>query len=432
MNDSVSDLFQPFQLGPCKLANRIVMAPLTRSRAGHGDVPTALNAEYYVQRATSGLIISEATNISQEGKGYAFTPGIYNSEQVAGWKIVTEAIHRAKGLIFCQLWHVGRISHPSLQINGGLPVAPSAIKPLQKAFTETGLQDCVTPRALQTEEIPRLIEDYRKASRNAKEAGFDGVEIHAANGYLLQQFLGEKTNLRNDEYGGSLENRAKLVIEVTKAVVDIYGGERVGIRFSPVSPANGMNETNTFPMYSYLAEQLNPLSLAYVHIVEGATGGDRNIDPDFDFQALKRKFKAKYMANNGYTLELAIDARKNEAADLICFGKPFISNPDLVKRLKKRAPLNKLRSELLYGGGAEGYTDYPFLELNDPLLGITLENMLQQLVEHYGWEGLGEEIHINCFLFEPSLNSSLKFLRQTPWARAQVEELFKIYLKEKA
>ncbi len=431
MNDTPNDLFQPFQLGPFELTNRIVMAPLTRSRAGQGGVPTALNAEYYVQRASAGLIISEATNISQEGKGYAFTPGIYTPEQVSGWKLVTDAVHGAKGIIFWQLWHVGRISHPSLQDKGALPVAPSAIKPVQKAFTETGLQDCVAPRALETEEIPRLIEDYKKASIYAKQAGFDGVEIHSANGYLLQQFLGEKTNIRLDKYGGSLENRARLVIEVTKAVIEIWGGDRVGIRFSPVSPANDMNEKNTFPIYSYLAEHLNPLNLAYVHIVEGATGGDRNIDPEFDFQILKRKFNAKYMANNGYTLELALKARQNELADLICFGKPFISNPDLVKRFKKNAPLNELRPDLLYGGGAEGYTDYPFLKLTDPLLGVTLENMLEQLVEHYGWEGLGEEIHINCFLFEPSLASSLKFLRRTPWARTQVEDLFRVYLNEK-
>ncbi len=431
MKNSSVDLFQPFQLGPYRLTNRIVMAPLTRSRAGSGDVPWSLNAEYYSQRASAGLIVSEATNISQEGKGYAFTPGIYTPEQVKGWKLVTDEIHRAKGLIFCQLWHVGRISHPSLQPNGSLPVAPSALKPAQKAFTESGLQDCVTPRALKTNEIPRLIEDYKKAAECAKEAGFDGVEIHAANGYLLHQFLGEKTNLRLDQYGGNLQNRARLVIEVTKTIVEVWGGDCVGIRFSPVSPANDMNETGPFQIYSYLADQLNPLGLAYVHIIEGATGGDRNIDPNFDFQLLKKKFKTTYMANNGYTLESSLVARENKSADLICFGKPFISNPDLVARFKAKAPLNELRADLLYGGGAEGYTDYPFLKSKDPLLGVTLENMLRQLVDQYGWEGLGKEIHINCFLFEPSLNSSLKFLRRTPWARSQLEDLFKIYLKEK-
>ena len=418
MKDLSENLFEPFKLGPFLLANRIVMAPLTRCRAGQGDTPGPLNAEYYVQRASAGLIISEATNISQEGKGYAFTPGIYTAQQVQGWRLVTDAVHQAKGLIFCQLWHVGRISHPSMQ-------------PAQKAYTESGLQDCVTPRALETQEIPRLIEDYKIAAKCAMQAGFDGVEIHAANGYLLQQFLGQKTNFRTDQYGGSLENRARLVLEISQAIVEIWGGDRVGIRFSPVSPANDMCEKDTFGMYSYLAEKLNPLDLAYVHIVEGATVGDRNFNPDFDFKLLKKKFQAQYIANNGYTLDLALQALKNQSADLICFGKPFISNPDLVARLKTKAPLNELKTDFLYGGGAEGYTDYPVLKSKDPLSGITLEMMLHQLVDHYGWEGLAQDIHINCFQFEPSINSSLKFLRRTPWARGQVEELFKIYLRHK-
>ncbi len=361
MNHNVenSDLFRPVKVGALYLANRIVMAPLTRDRASKNDVPTALNAEYYVQRASAGLIISEATNISQQGKGYAFTPSIYSEEQITGWKIVTNAVHKAKGLIVCQLWHVGRISHPSLQKNNELPVSASAVKPKQKAFTETGLQDCVTPRALATSEIPGVIQQYHHAAECAKRAGFDGVEIHAANGYLLQQFFSEKTNLRTDQYGGSVENRCRLAIAVAKTVVDVWGSDRVGIRFSPVSPANDISENEPMKTYSYLAEQLNPMNLAYVHFVEGSTGGSRDIAPDFNFKILKEKFNAKYIANNGYDLNLAVEARAKNNADLICFGRPFISNPDLVERLKKGIALAELDPKTLYGGGAEGYTTYP-------------------------------------------------------------------------
>jgi N-ethylmaleimide reductase len=362
MNNADRDLFQDFNLGPIRLKNRIVMAPLTRSRASKGDVPTEMNAEYYAQRATAGLIISEATNISQQGKGYAFTPGIYTEEQIVGWKKVTDAVHEKGGHIFCQLWHVGRISHPSLQANNELPVAPSAVKPDQKAFTENGMQDCVTPRALELIELPEIVEQYIHAAKCAREAGFDGVEIHGANGYLLHQFLGEKTNLRTDQYGGPIENRARLVLEVTKAVCQIWGGDRVGIRLSPVTPANDMHEKNPMAMYLYLAQELNSLKLAYVHYVEGATGGPRDIQPEFDFKKLRAAHKTIYMGNNGYDLKLALEKRQNDEADLICFGRPFISNPDLVDRLKKGAVLAPLDSKTLYGGGRKGYTDYPTLE----------------------------------------------------------------------
>ena len=362
MKHADKDLFQPFTLGAIKLTNRIVMAPLTRSRASAGDVQTEMNAEYYAQRATAGLIISEATNISQQGKGYAFTPGIYTNEQISGWKLVTDAVHKNGGHIYCQLWHVGRISHPSLQQNNELPVSASAVKPDVKAFTETGMQDCVTPRALELIEMPEVIEQYRHAAKCAKEAGFDGVEIHAANGYLLQQFLGEKTNKRNDIYGGSIQNRSRLTIEVTKAVVGIWGSDRVGIRLSPVTPANDMHEENPMELYLYLAEQLNPLNLVYVHYVEGATGGARDIQPDFDFNKLRRAHKTVYMANNGYDLNLALKKREKDEADLICIGRPFIANPDLVKRLENDKPLASLDPVTLYGGGSHGYTDYPALE----------------------------------------------------------------------
>ncbi len=359
--ENASDLFQPFRFGPYTLANRIVMAPLTRSRAKQGDVPSDLAPQYYAQRATAGLIIAEATQISPQGKGYAWTPGIHNAEQVAGWKKVTEAVHAKGGRIFLQLWHVGRISHPSLQPDHALPVAPSAIKPEGKAFTEHGFVPFVEPRALDIKEIPGIIEDYRQAAKNALEAGFDGVEVHAANGYLIDQFLRDKTNHRTDAYGGSIENRTKLLLEATQAVVDVWGGDRVGVRLAPVSPANDIADSNPRALFSYAVEQLNRFGLAYLHLVEGATGGPREVEGGFDLQELRKLFKGVYMANNGYDLELANTARQYDYADLIAFGKPFISNPDLVERLHRDAPLNALDRDTLYGGDARGYIDYPAL-----------------------------------------------------------------------
>jgi N-ethylmaleimide reductase len=355
-------LFQPFTLGPLTLANRVVMAPLTRSRAGAGDAPRALNATYYAQRATAGLIISEATQITRQGKGYAFTPGIYTPAQVAGWQLVTKAVHGAGGRIFCQLWHVGRISHPDLQLDGALPVAPSAVKPEGQAFTETGFKPFVTPRALAEAEIPGIIADYRHAAECALQAGFDGVEIHGANGYLIDQFLKDKTNLRTDRYGGSLENRARLVLEVTEAMTAVWGGDRVGLRISPTSPANDIADSNPQRLFNHVVEALGRFGLAYLHVIEGATGGARDAVPGFDFQALRRLFRGAYMANNGYDLALAQDAVRAARADLIAFGRPYIANPDLVQRLHHGAPLAKLDQATLYGGDARGYTDYPPLE----------------------------------------------------------------------
>lgn len=357
--DSIPDLFKPVQLGSLTLANRIVMAPLTRSRAGAGDVPGTLQAEYYAQRATAGLIISEATQISQQGKGYAFTPGIYTQEQVAGWKLVTEAVHKSKGLIFAQLWHVGRISHPDLQIDKQLPVAPSAVCPAGKAFTETGFQEFVMPRALETGEIRGIVEQYAHAARCAQEAGFDGIEIHAANGYLLQQFLSDKTNKRTDDYGGSIANRARLMLEVIAAVTQVWPGERVGVRLSPVSHANDIDDSQPMETYSYVVNELNRFNLAYLHFVEGETIGPRNIPADFSFSFLRSLFRGMYMANNGYDLELALKSRKENLADLICFGRPFIGNPDLVARLENGWELVDAPRATWYGGGAEGYTDWP-------------------------------------------------------------------------
>ncbi len=357
-----SDLFQPVRLGAITLANRIVMAPLTRSRAGSGDVPGPMNAEYYAQRATAGLIVSEATNITRQGKGYAFTPGIWSAEQVAGWTLVTRAVHQRGGRMFLQLWHVGRISHPSLQAGGGLPVSPSAVRPEGQAFTETGFQPFVTPRPLETAEIAGIVEDYRRATANALAAGFDGVEIHAANGYLIDQFLRDKTNQRTDQYGGSIENRTRFLAEVVAAVAAVAGGERTGIRFSPVSPANDIADSDPQPLFLAAVERLNPHHLAYMHLVEGATQGPREVPGGFDLQVLRRAFNGLYMANNGYDVELALQARREQRADLIAFGRPYISNPDLVERLRAGLALSELDRATLYGGDAHGYTDYPTAE----------------------------------------------------------------------
>jgi N-ethylmaleimide reductase len=357
-----TDLFDPVQLGPYKLANRIVMAPLTRSRADDAGVPGELQATYYAQRASAGLIVSEATNISAQGKGYIRTPGIWSKDQVEGWKLTTKAVHDKGGRIFLQLWHVGRVSHPDIQPNGELPVAPSAVRAEnQQAYTYDGFKPLVTPRALETEEIPGIIADYARAAQNAKDAGFDGVEIHAANGYLLQQFLSDKTNKRTDRYGGSIENRTRIVVEVVEAVTKVWGGDRVGIRIAPTTRFADIGDSNPEPLYLSLVEQLNPFKLAYLHVIEGDTQKERNPDWGFDLQVLHRAFNGLYMANNNYTLELAIEAREQNLADLICFGRPFISNPDLVERLKSGAPLASADPATFYAGEEKGYIDYPAL-----------------------------------------------------------------------
>ena len=357
---ATADLFQPARLGALSLANRIVMAPLTRSRTGHAGIPGPMNAAYYAQRASAGLIIAEATQVSPQGQGYAFTPGIYNEAQVAGWKQVTDAVHREGGKIVLQLWHVGRISHPSLQPDGGLPVAPSAIRPEGKAFTEAGFEPFVTPRALETDEIAGIVEDYRTAAANARRAGFDGVEIHGANGYLIDQFLRDGTNQRTDRYGGSIENRSRFLLEVTEAVVGVWGGDRVGLRISPASPANDIADSDPQAVFDHAVAALGRFGLAFLHVVEGATGGSR--EADFDFQKLRRAFKGAYVANNGYDRALAIDTIAQGHADFIAFGRPFIANPDLVARLRSDAPLAEADRDTMYGGDAHGYTDYPALD----------------------------------------------------------------------
>ncbi|WP_296707374.1 alkene reductase [Rhodoblastus sp.] len=354
-------LFQPYQLGDLTLANRIVMAPLTRNRATPGtDAPNDLMVEYYRQRASAGLIVTEASQISQQGQGYIHTPGIYTDEQARGWRRINDAVHEAGAKIFIQLWHVGRISHVSLQAEGAAAVAPSAIRANSKTFVASGFVETSEPRALELSEIPGIVADYARAAERAKEAGFDGVEIHAANGYLLDQFQKDGSNHRTDAYGGSIENRSRLTLEVVDAIAKILPPGRIGIRLSPVSPANDVSDSAPQAVFDYLVGQLDARKLGYIHIVEGATGGPRDIAP-FDFAALRKAFHGAYVANNSYDRALATQAVATGAADLIAFGRPFISNPDLVERLRRDAPLNALDVKTLYGGGAEGYTDYPAL-----------------------------------------------------------------------
>jgi N-ethylmaleimide reductase len=363
MTSNTNLLFTPFDLRGRLLKNRIVMAPLTRNRAIHGtDAPQLLNAEYYAQRADAGLIISEASQISPTGKGYAWTPGIYSPEQIAGWKLVTDAVHAKGGTMFLQLWHVGRISHPSLQPGGVNPVAPSAIQAQgSRTYIESGtFVEVGTPRALELHEIQSIVNDYKKAARNAINAGFDGVEIHGANGYLIQQFLSDATNHRTDNYGGSVTNRLRFALEVTNAVVSEVGAERTGIRLSPVTHSNAATDSSPAAIYFPLVRELDKLNLAYIHVIEGETGGARNFN-GFDFHALRKEFNGPWMVNNGYNLEMAAQAVASGYADLIAFGKYYISNPDLVTRLKTNAPLNEFDSNTFYGGDAKGYTDYPTL-----------------------------------------------------------------------
>lgn len=359
LNDSL--LFTPFRLGALELSSRIVMAPLTRNRATHGtDAPNDLNVEYYRQRASAGLIVTEATQISQQGQGYVWTPGIYSAAQVEGWKKVTEAVHATGGKIFIQLWHVGRISHVSLQPKGAAPVSSSAIRAKTQTFIESGFVDVSEPRALTIEEIAGVVRDYAVAAENAKKAGFDGVEIHGANGYLIDQFLKDGVNKRTDDYGGSVENRARFALEVTDAILNIWDSSRVGMRISPVSPFNDVTDSDPEKIFFHLAEALSRRGLGYLHVIEGATGGPRDSVP-FDYVALRKMFSGAYMANNGYTREEAIEALTEKRADLIAFGRPFISNPDLVERLRRNASLNPADQATFYGGTAKGYTDYPTL-----------------------------------------------------------------------
>ncbi|CAH1668224.1 alkene reductase [Chelatococcus asaccharovorans] len=360
MAADASILFSPFRLGAIDVANRLVMAPLTRNRAVAGDVPSELAITYYRQRASAGLIVSEGTQISPQGQGYMATPGIYSPAQVEGWRKITDAVHEAGGKIVAQLWHVGRVSSTELQPGGAVPVAPSAIQAKTKTYLAGGFAEVSAPRALALDEIEGIVEDYAAATRNAREAGFDGIELHGANGYLIDQFLKDGTNHRTDRYGGSIENRVRFAVEVATAAVKAWDKGRVGIRLSPVSPANDISDSDPQPLFNHLVAELDTLELAFIHVVEGATGGPRDIAP-FDFQALRKAFRGAYIANNGYTRDLAIKALEAGDADLIAFGRAFIANPDLPERLRRDASLAEVKRETLYGGGAEGYTDYPAL-----------------------------------------------------------------------
>ncbi len=353
-------LFDTLSLGDLSLPNRIVMAPLTRNRAlPDGDVPHALNAEYYAQRASAGLIISEASQISAEGKGYAWTPGIYSDAQVDGWRQITDAVHAKDGRIFIQLWHVGRISHTSLQPNGQSPVAPTALAAEAQTFDGTAFVSTSKPRALETSEMSRVVDDYRKAAINAKKAGFDGIELHAANGYLLDQFLRDGANKRSDAYGGSIENRSRLLFEVLDALTEVWPAGRIGVRLSPFSHANALEDSDPQATFSYVVKKISDLGIGYLHMVEGETGGTRDLPEGASIAAIRAQFKGVYMANNGYDQELAANAVDGGGVDLVAFGRAFIANPDLVERLAQSAGLNDLDPTTLYGGGAEGYTDYP-------------------------------------------------------------------------
>ncbi|MEN4748830.1 alkene reductase [Pseudomonas sp. Ps21-P2] len=356
-----TDLFSPVRMGAIEMANRIVMAPVTRSRYEEDGVPGELHATYYAQRATAGLIVAEATNISAQGRGYAATPGIWSEAQVAGWRKVTDAVHAAGGKIVSQLWHVGRFSSVDLQPNGEAPVAPSAIQAERNTYTANGFVPVSMPRALETDEIPGIIEQYKLAAENAKRAGFDGVEVHSANSYLLDQFLRDSTNQRTDQYGGSIENRARLTLEVTQAIVDIWGNDRVGIRLSPVTPDAGNTppDSNVMALHGYLIQQLNRFDLAYLHFVEGATATSRDVPEGVDMDALSAQFNGPFIGNNNYDLDMAVQRRAQGKIDAVAFGRLFISNPDLVARLRHGAELTIAPRESYYGGGAKGYTDWP-------------------------------------------------------------------------
>jgi len=370
MPHTTTTLFDPVHAGDLTLTNRIVMAPLTRNRAPDA-IPTALMAQYYTQRASAGLIITEATAISQQGQGYADVPGLYGSAQIDGWKQVTKSVHGAGGKIVVQLWHVGRVSHTSLQPEGAKPVAPSAITAKTKTVLMVGgvptFVDTSEPRALQAYELPDIVHTYQAAARNAVEtAGFDGVEIHAANGYLLDQFLKSGSNQRRDDFGGSIENRARLLLEVVRAITSAIGGGRTGIRLSPVTKANDAFDPDPQPLFDYVVRELASFNLAYLHLIEGNTGGARELpERPFDYVGLHRAYRASggkgaWMVNNGLDRTTAEQALRG-GADLVAFGRPFIANPDLVARLRKGSALNEGDRSTYYGGGAHGYTDYPTL-----------------------------------------------------------------------
>jgi N-ethylmaleimide reductase len=354
---SIENLFEPTTVGNLNLKNRMVMAPMTRNRAAEGNIPQAMNAEYYRQRASAGLIISEASQVSPEGVGYPGTPGIYNDEQVAGWQKVTDAVHDEGGYIYLQLWYCGRISHPDLLPDKQTPVAPSAIKPEGEAITFEGMKAFVEPRALEINEIQNIVAQYKHAAQMAKQAGFDGVEIHAANGYLLDQFLRDGSNKRNDMYGGNEENRMRFLNQVIDAVLEVWQSNSVGLRLTPENSFNSMSDSNPQAHFNTFITQLNARNLAYLHILEGdMMGAARKVN----YRALRETYKGIYIANNGYDKDRAQTAIANGDCDLVAFGVPFLANPDLVYRYKNNLQLNEAKQNTFYGGDETGYTDYPY------------------------------------------------------------------------
>ena len=347
-------LLSPYRLADLELKNRIVMAPMTRSRALPGNVPNPLAETYYVQRASAGLIVTEASQVSPQGQGYIRTPGIHSAEQVAAWKKITSAVHKAGGRIFLQLWHVGRISHPEFH-GGALPVAPSAIAADGEVFTERGPQKMIAPRALDRAEIPDVVEQFRRGAANAKAAGFDGVELHGANGYLLDQFTRDGSNTRTDAYGGSVENRARFPLEVTDAVAEVWGPERVGYRISPTGAFNSMSDSGPVATFSYLTKELDRRKIGYLHVVDPVASGER-VSP-----ILRKLFRQTYIVNGGFSAQDAERAIAAGETDLVAFGVPFLANPDLPQRFAADAALNAPDQATFYTGEAKGYTDYPAL-----------------------------------------------------------------------
>jgi N-ethylmaleimide reductase len=357
----MADLFSSLRVGALDLPHRIVMAPMTRNRAGEGNAPTASNATYYTQRAGAGLIVTEGSQISAQGQGYPGTPGIHSPEQVAGWKLVTNAVHAKGGRIFLQLWHVGRISFPALQPDGALPVAPSAVKPEGKAWTGRGMEPYVTPHALALSELPDIIEQFHFGARNALAAGFDGVEVHGANGYLLDQFLRDKSNQRSDRYGGSIANRARLLIEVTEAVMDVWGASRVGVRLSPSNPFNDIADGTPADTFGHAVAELNRLDLAYLHLVEPTNDQVAQLGVRLDAAHFRPLWDSALIACTGYNRERAAAVLASGSADLVAFASLYLANPDLPERLRHDVPLNTPDRATFYGGGAKGYIDYPVL-----------------------------------------------------------------------
>ena len=364
---SDTDLFDPCQFNGLTLQNRIVLSPLTRTRAAMDGSPGPLQATYYSQRASAGLLITEATAVAPEGRGGAYIPGLYDDAHIAAWKLTTDAVHAKGGLIFCQLWHAGRLSHSSLHPEGAAPVAPSVLRQQGQVFTEKGLAPYDEARALTLDEIPEVIAQFRRAAVRAKAAGFDGVELHGAHSYLIDAFVRDMTNKRTDRYGGSIENRCRLMIEILEALIEVWGPERVAVRLAPIGHAYDAWDSDPEPLFTYLVGRLNDLKVGWLDLVEGDTGISRTCEPSFDLQKLRRLFKGATIANNLYDRDLAIQARRDNTADLIAFGRPFIGNPDLVERLKRNAPLIDAPRAAYYGGGARGYTDFPTLAEADGL-----------------------------------------------------------------